>query len=714
MPDARSGPPLRPGAPYPLGVSVQGTGANVAVFSQHAASISICLFADDGVTIREEHVLPERTGYVWHGWVQGVQPGDLYAFRAAGAYDPPAGLRFNAAKLLVDPYARAIHGPVIWDQSIFGYDIKDPDDELTPSHSSNAAAIPKGVVIDPAFDWQGDTSPRTPLLESVIYETHVKGLTKQHPDLPEALRGTYLGACQPPVIDHLKQLGVTAVEFLPIHEHVDDHFVISRGLSNYWGYSTLGFFAPHHGYATGTQGQQVAEFKEMVRTFHQHGIEVILDVVYNHSCEGNHLGPTLSFRGLDNTNYYHLIPDNPEYYLDFTGTGNSLRASHPQVLAMILDSLRYWVAEMHVDGFRFDLAVTLGRDEYDFRQWAGVLDAIHQDPVLAGVKLIAEPWDIGEGGYQLGNFPVRWSEWNDKYRDDVRSFWLQRSHAMATMGYRLTGSSDIFEDTGRGPAASVNFVTAHDGFTLRDLVSYNEKHNDSNGEHGQDGHSHNLSANHGVEGATDDPAIIALRLRQQRNLLATLFLSQGVPMMLGGDEFGRTQQGNNNAYCQDNETSWLDWNLDPDQEDLLSFCQHLISIRRNSPLLRRRRFFRGRPATPDSFDDITWLRPDGIRMHEHDWIEGAQTVVLRLAGDAIEESTAEGESITEPSLLIVLHSGPDSVEVTLPPVNRDPTVNQWKVVLDTDSPVGTSSAIHAESSTIGIPGHTIVLMQGEA
>ena len=714
MSDTRTGAPLRPGSPYPLGVTLQGTGANVAVFSQHAESISICLFDDEGSTIREEHKLPDRTGYVWHGWVEGVKPGDRYALRAAGPYDPAAGLRFISAKLLVDPYAKAIDGPVGWDPSIFAYDIEDPDDDLTLSATPNDAAIPKSLVVDPAFDWQGDTPPRIPILESVIYETHIKGLTELHPEIPEELRGTYLGACQPPIIEHLKKLGVTAVEFLPIHEHVDDHFVISRGLANYWGYSTLGFFAPHHSYATGSRGQQVTEFREMVRTFHQHGIEVILDVVYNHSCEGNHLGPTLSFRGLDNLNYYHLLPENPEYYLDFTGTGNSLRASHPQTLALILDSLRYWVSEMHVDGFRFDLAVTIARDEYDFRQWAGVLDAIHQDPALSGVKFIAEPWDIGEGGYQLGNFPVRWSEWNDQYRDQVREFWLHQSRAVAEMGYRLTGSSDIYENTGRGPAASVNFITAHDGFTLRDLVSYNEKHNEANGEGGQDGHDHNRSANHGAEGDTTDLEIGALRLRQQRNLLATLFIAQGVPMLLGGDEFGRTQGGNNNAYCQDNEISWYDWTLDSDQKNLLAYCQRLIGIRSETPLLRRRRFFRGRPATPDSFDDITWLRADGERMTEGDWLNGQETLSMRLAGDAIEESNAEGNDITEPSLLIVMHTGSDSAEVTLPSVNRDPTVNRWKVILDTGCDTGESSDVHAESATITVPGRTVLLMQGEA
>ena len=706
-------PQVRPGTPYPLGVTLQDGGANVAVFSQHARSVSLCLFESEGHGIRQEHVLPERSGYVWHGWFDGISDGDRYALRVNGEYNPDAGLRFNRDKLLVDPYARAIDGPVVWDPSIFSYDIEDPDDERTASTLPNDASIPKSIVVGGDFDWRGDEPLRTPLLESVIYETHVKGLTELHPDVPDTLRGTYLGACHPAIIEHLKALGVTAVEFLPIHEHVDDHFVISRGLFNYWGYSTLGFFAPHHGYATSAQGQQVSEFKEMVRTFHENGIEVLLDVVYNHTCEGNHLGPTLSWRGIDNLSYYHLLPDNPEYYLDFTGTGNSVRAPHPQTLTMILDSLRYWVAEMHVDGFRFDLAVTIGRDEYDFRQWAGVLDAIHQDPVLAGVKLIAEPWDIGEGGYQLGNFPVRWSEWNDRYRDDVRGFWLADSRSIADMGYRLTGSSDIYENTGRGPVASVNFIAAHDGFTLNDLVSYNEKHNDANGEGGQDGHSHNLSYNHGFEGDTDEPEVLALRQRQRRNLLTTLMLSQGVPMILGGDEMGRTQQGNNNAYCQDNEISWFDWSLGPDDQDLLAFTQRLIGIRAKSPLLRRRRFFRGRPATPDSFDDITWLRPDGERMTEANWLEGASTISMRLAGDAIEESTAQGETMTEPSLLVVIHAGPEDVEVTLPSINRDPTVTHWNVLLDTGTATGEAHASHEERSTIVVPGRSVLLMQGE-
>jgi len=703
---------LRPGAPYPLGAQWQGDGTNFAVYSQHATQMEICLFENGDDAPSSTIVLPERTNFVWHGWVQGIDPGTRYGIRAHGPYNPEAGLRFNAAKLLVDPYARAMSGQVSWGPQMYGYDQTDPDDDLAISNIANDASVPKAVVINPAFVWGDDRHPRTPWVESVIYEVHVKGLTKLHPDVPELHRGTYLGVAHESVIAHLKQIGVTAVELLPVHAHVDDQFLVQQGLSNYWGYSTLGFFAPHAEYATGAGGQEVIEFKQMVKVLHAEGIEVILDVVYNHTCEGNHHGPTLSFRGLDNVNYYHLLPDKPEYYLDFTGTGNSIKAAHPQVLTLILDSLRYWVEEMHVDGFRFDLATTIGREHYEFDAWGGFFDAIHQDPVLSQVKMIAEPWDVGEGGYQVGGFPVLWSEWNDKFRDATRAFWQAGSCAIAEMGYRLTGSSDIYEASGRGPRSSVNLITTHDGFTLADLVSYAAKHNEANGENGEDGHDHNLSANYGYEGPTHDPVIRALRSRQQRNLLATLMLSQGVPMLLGGDEFNRTQHGNNNAYCQDNEISWFDWDHDDDARAMTDFVAHLAHLRRTYPILRRRRFFRGRPATPNSIEDISWLQPDGTDMTEADWVAGAATIGLRLAGNSIDESDAFGASIATPTLLMIVHSGAEPTTFVLPNIDREETEHTWEVVLDTDHSSGIVDMCYDELVEITIPGRTVLLMQG--
>jgi glycogen operon protein len=687
-------------------------GTNFAVFSEHATAIEICLFGADPATPLHVIPLPERNDYVWHGWIEGCGPGTKYGIRAHGTYNPEQGQRFNPAKLLLDPYARAIDGKVDWDSSLYGYDQSDPEDDLAIDNRANDARVPKSLVVDDAFDWGDDAHPRTPWLESVIYEAHIKGLTKLHPGVPEELRGTYLGACQPVIIEHLKRLGVTAIELLPVHAHVDDQFLVQRGLSNYWGYSTLGYFAPHPAYASQSGGREVAEFKEMVKAFHAAGIEVILDVVYNHSCEGNHHGPTLSFRGLDNVTYYHLLPDKPEYYLDFTGTGNSIKAAHPQTLTLILDSLRYWVKEMHVDGFRFDLATTIGRELYEFDAWGGFFDAVHQDPLLRQVKLIAEPWDIGEGGYQVGGFPVLWSEWNDKFRDAVRSYWQTNVHDIAEMGYRLTGSSDVYEPSGRGPRASVNLITAHDGFTLADVVSYSEKHNEANGEGGMDGHAHNLSANYGVEGPTDDPAITALRWRQKRNMLATLMLSQGVPMILGGDEFGRTQNGNNNAYCQDNEVSWFDWEHDEPAKQLTEYVAHLASIRRDHPLLRRRRFFDGRPATPDSMSDISWIRADGQEMVADDWWSGSATLGFRMAGDAIDETDAEGGAITSPTLMMIVHAGEGDIAFTLPAINRDTEIDTWEVILNSDSPTGKSGALHKEQEVIDVPARTVLLLMG--
>ncbi|MBA3378660.1 MAG: glycogen debranching protein GlgX [Chloroflexia bacterium] len=703
---------LRPGAPYPLGAQWQGDGTNFAVYSQHATSIEICIFENGDDTPSATIALPERTNFVWHGWIQGIDPGTRYGIRAHGPYLPESGLRFNSSKLLVDPYARALSGEIAWGPSMYGYDQTDPDDDLAISDIPNDASVPKSILINPAFVWGDDRRPQTPWVESVFYEAHVKGLTKLHPDVPEHHRGTYLGVAHESVIAHLKRIGVTAIELLPVHAHVDDQFLVQKGLSNYWGYSTLGFFAPHAHFATGSDGQEVIEFKQMVKALHAEGIEVILDVVYNHTGEGNHLGPTLSFRGLDNVNYYHLLPGKPEYYLDFTGTGNSIKAAHPQVLTLILDSLRYWVEEMHVDGFRFDLATTIGREHYEFDAWGGFFDAIHQDPILSQVKMIAEPWDVGEGGYQVGGFPVLWSEWNDKFRDATRAFWQADSQAIAEMGYRFTGSSDIYEASGRGPRSSINLITTHDGFTLADLVSYSKKHNEANGEDGADGHDHNLSANYGHEGATDDPMICALRSRQQRNLLATLLLSQGVPMLLGGDEFNRTQHGNNNAYCQDNDLSWFNWNHDGDALAMIDYVAHLTGIRRTYPILRRRRFFRGRPATPNNINDISWIRPDGLDMTEGDWAAGAATIGMRLAGNSIDESDALGASIANPTLLMIVHAGTEPISFVLPMIDREETEHTWEVVLDTDHVTGASQESYAEQAKIQIPGRTVLLMQG--
>jgi glycogen operon protein len=712
MPDYDKIGAVRPGSPYPLGAQWQGDGTNFAVFSEHATAIDVCLYEDGQAEPAQVVRLRECTNFVWHGHIQGVGPGTRYGLRADGVYDPESGQRFNPAMLLMDPYARAIEGVVAWGPDVYGYDVSDPDDDLAINARPNDASVPRAIVIDPAYDWEGDTLLQTPWNDTVIYEAHVRGLTMSHPEVPEEHRGTYLGVCHPAIVNHLKRIGVTAIELLPVHTHVDEQFLHLKGLCNYWGYNTLGFFAPQASYATAGGGQEINEFKEMVKTLHREGIEVILDVVYNHSCEGNHHGPTLSFRGLDNLNYYHLLPGKPEYYLDFTGTGNSIRAAHPQVLTMILDSLRYWVAEMHVDGFRFDLATTIGREHYEFDKLGGLFDAIHQDPLLRQVKLIAEPWDIGEGGYQVGGFPLLWSEWNDKFRDATRAFWQADSHDIAEMGYRLTGSSDIYEVSGRGPVSSVNLISAHDGFTLNDLVSYAVKHNEANGENGEDGHDHNLSANYGVEGPTDDPAILQVRRRQQRNMLATLLLSQGVPMLLGGDEFNRTQLGNNNAYCQDNDISWFNWEHDAAAKDMTAFVERVVKIRRESPLLRRRRFFKGRPAGAHSFKDISWIRADGHDMEDDDWWSGASTLGLRMSGDAIDESDIEGEAITTPTLMMIVHAAANPAPFVLPNIDRDQAIDTWEVILDTNHPEGAGGATYCEQALVEVPGRTVLLLRG--
>ncbi len=678
----------RPGNPYPLGATWDGSGVNFALFSEHAAGVDLCLFdGKDGQPEIARLPMPEQTNQVWHVYLAEVRPGQRYGYRVHGPYDPAKGHRFNSAKLLLDPYARAIDGAVRWDDTLFGYTIGHPDADLHPDDRDNAASVPKCVVIDPAFTWGEDRPQRIPWNETIIYEVHVKGFTARHPDVPKALRGSYAGLACPGAIDYFRALGITAVELLPIHQFVAEKHLVDRGLTNYWGYNSIGFFAPSVPYSSGSGlGQQVTEFKTMVKTLHQAGIEVILDVVYNHTGEGNHLGPTLCFRGVDNASYYRLVADDRRYYMDYTGCGNTLNMTHPRTLQLIMDSLRYWIQEMHVDGFRFDLASALARELHDVDRLGAFFDIIHQDPVISQVKLIAEPWDLGEGGYQVGNFPVLWAEWNGQYRDTVRAYWKGDEGQIPAMGYRLTGSSDLYGKGGRRPYASINFVTAHDGFSLHDLVSYNEKHNEQNGEDNRDGTDNNASWNCGVEGPTADPAILTIRERQKRNLLATLFLSQGVPMLCGGDEIGRTQQGNNNAYCQDNEISWFDWRLDKTQRSLLTFTRSAIALRRQHPVLRRRQFLYGRRIRGSEVKDLAWFRPDGKEMTEESWHDPlARCLGLRLAGDAIEEVDAQGNPIVDDTVLILLNAHHEPLPFTLPA--HRPGV-KWELVLDTRTPDG--------------------------
>jgi glycogen operon protein len=668
-----------PGQPFPLGATYDGTGTNFSLFSEIATGVDLCLFDDDGA---EECIpLTEVTALCWHGYLPNVSPGQRYGFRVHGPYEPSAGHRCNPAKLLLDPYAKAFEGEVKWDPAVFGYPLGG--DDLTMDERDSAPFVPKAVVTNPFFDWGVDRPPCTPWHETVVYETHVKGFTKLHPDIDEDLRGTYAGLAHPAAIEYLKSLGVTAVELMPVHQFIQDNYLEEKGLRNYWGYNSIGFLAPHNDYAArGQRGEQVGEFKNMVRELHEAGIEVILDVVYNHTAEGNHLGPTLSLKGIDNAAYYRLVPDDPRYYMDYTGTGNSLNMRHPHTLQLVMDSLRYWVTDMHVDGFRFDLASTLARGLHEVDRLSAFFDLIQQDPVVSQVKLIAEPWDIGEGGYQVGNFPPLWSEWNGKYRDVVRDFWRGESATLPEFASRITGSSDLYQSDGRHPSASVNFVTAHDGFTLADLVSYNDKHNEANGEGNNDGESHNRSWNHGVEGPTDDPEIRSLRRRQQRNFLATLFLSQGVPMLLGGDEMGRSQGGNNNGYAQDNEISWIDWSQREENADLVALTANLAEFRQNHPVFRRRRWFQGRPIHGETVTDIGWFAPDGTDMSEEDWDSGfAKSVGVFLNGEAIPDPDPRGEKITDDSFLVLFNAHHEDLPFTIP--NRD-WGDQWVVVLDTD------------------------------
>ncbi len=689
-PDAPTTGIVTPGKPRPLGAHWDGSGVNFAVYSEHATAIDVCLFDPQTLAETARIRLPETTGHVFHGRVPGLGPGTLYGLRAHGPWAPDQGLRFNPAKLLVDPYARAIAGRVDHGQPMLGYvpiaattavaasghDRSDLERDLRDS----ARGCPKSVVIDETFDWEGDRPPEVPWTDTVVYEAHVKGLTMLHPDVDPAIRGTYAALGSEPIVRHLKSIGVTAIELLPIHQAIDDAFLVEKGLVNYWGYSTLGYFAPDARHSSsGDRGEQVRELKQAIKSLHRAGIEVILDVVYNHTCEGNHLGPTLSFRGLDNPTYYWLSEPR-RFYTDFTGTGNSLDPRHPQVLKLITDSLRYWVTEMHVDGFRFDLATTLGRTTRGFSPRAPFFDVVHQDPVLSRVKLIAEPWDVGEGGYQVGGFPGGWSEWNGRYRDAVRRFWAGHEPYLRELGFRLTGSSDLYQPSGRRPYASINFVTAHDGFTLHDLVSYERKHNDANGEGTRDGDSHNNAWSCGVEGETQDPVVLRLRRRQAKNMLATLFLSQGVPMLLGGDELGRTQRGNNNAYCQDNAISWVDWELDDEARDLLAFVRTLSAIRREHPVLRRARFFQGVHVRGSELKDLAWFRPDGEEMTRQDWDTPGRVIGLLLGGDAIFALDEQGRPIEGDTLLVLLNGERQPTSFRLPAIEWGAT---WEHLLDT-------------------------------
>jgi glycogen operon protein len=674
------------GYPYPLGATWMGNGVNFAIFSEHATGIELCLF--DNIEATEENFripITERTDQIWHVFLPDAGPGQLYGFRVAGPYDPEHGLRFNSSKLLLDPYAKAIAGEVSWADEMFGYVVGDKKEDLTQDFRDDAWGVPKSVVIETGFDWQGDRRPEVPLHNSVIYEVHVKGFSKLWQEVPERLRGTYAALGSSAAIDYLKKLGVTAVDLLPVHAHIDDKILVDRGLTNYWGYNTIGFFAPHAQYSSsGQTGAQVSEFKTMVRNLHAAGIEVILDVVYNHTAEGNHLGPTLCFRGIDNLAYYRLQPENPRLYLDFTGTGNTFNLLHPHTLQLVMDSLRYWVLEMHVDGFRVDLAVSLARNG-GFNRLHPFFHVIQQDPVLSNAKLIAEPWDVGEGGYQVGNFPAPWSEWNGKYRDAARGFWKGDEARIGEMGYRLTGSPDLYQHNGRRPSASINFVTSHDGFTLNDLVSYNEKHNELNGDGNNDGDNNNLSWNCGVEGPTDDPQINALRERQRRNFLTTLFLSQGVPMLLGGDEWGRTQKGNNNAYCQDNEISWFDWRHDEKQNQFLEFTRKLIWFREAHPVFRRPKFFQGRRIRGSETRDVMWFNPGGSEMSDEEWASPfVRCVGMLLSGDTVDVVNFEGEPIRDDTFLLLMNAHYEAIPFVLPGQEN----LEWQLILDTMDPNG--------------------------
>jgi isoamylase len=698
-----------PGKAYPLGATYDGSGTNFALFSEVAEKVELCLFDADGNESRMP--LNEVDGFVWHGFLPTVEPGQRYGYRVHGPYDPSTGQRCNPNKLLIDPYAKAIDGNFEWHQALFSYNFGDPDSR---NDDDSAPRMPKSVVINPFFDWGNDRPPDRGYADSVIYETHVKGLTELHPDIPERMRGTYAGIAHPVIIEHLKSLGVTAIELMPVHHFANDSTLVDKGLSNYWGYNTIGFFAPDFKYtSSSTPGGQVQEFKTMVRALHDEGIEVILDVVYNHTAEGNHLGPTLSMRGIDNAAYYRLVDDDQQYYMDYTGTGNTLHVGHPHTLQLIMDSLRYWVTEMHVDGFRFDLASTLAREFYDVDRLSAFFELVQQDPIVSQVKLIAEPWDVGPGGYQVGNFPPQWTEWNGKYRDTVRDYWRGESATLGEFASRLTGSADLYESTARRPVASINFVTAHDGFTLLDLVSYNEKHNDANGEDNNDGESNNQSWNCGLEGPTDDPEINALRARQQRNFLATTLLSQGVPMICHGDELGRTQGGNNNGFCQDNEITWVHW--DKADADLVEFTRSVSALRAAHPVFRRRRFFTGLPVRrrgSEGQPDISWFRPDGSEMTDDDWGSGfGKSVAVYLNGLGIPDLDARGQRVTDDSFFLCFNAHHEPIEFTLPPEEFG---RAWAPVVDTSASTANSDQepIRAGSAVL-VAARTVVVLQAD-
>jgi glycogen operon protein len=700
-------PPQRiaPGRPYPLGATYDGIGTNFSLFSSLAERVEVCLFDERGRETR--YTLPDETAQIHHGYVRGVGPAQRYGFRVHGPWRPSEGLRCNPDKLLLDPYGKAVDGQIRWQRSVFGHLATD---DTRMSRADSASAMPKSVVVSPFFDWGNDRPPETPWHETTIYELHVKGFTARHPAVPPELRGTYAGLAWPDVIQHLQSLRVTAVELQPVHQFVHDHALVERGLRNYWGYNSICYLAPHSGYSSaGTLGEQVQEFKSLVKTLHAAGIEVILDVVYNHTAEGNHLGPTLSLKGIDNPNYYRLAPEDRRYYVDYTGTGNTLNVRQPHTLQLLMDSLRYWVLEMHVDGFRFDLAASLARTLHDVDRLSAFFDLIQQDPVINQVKLIAEPWDVGEGGYQVGNFPPLWSEWNGRYRDCVRDYWRGADQTLPELASRLTGSSDLYEHTGRRPWASINFVTCHDGFTLADLVSYNEKHNEGNGEDNRDGEDHNRSWNCGVEGPSDDPEVLALRQRQVRNLLATLFVSQGVPMLLAGDEIGRSQGGNNNAYCQDNEISWLDW---PRADaDLLDFVRQLAELRSAHPVLHRRRWFQGRPIYGGEVSDIAWFSPEGTEMSAEDWeVSFAKSVGMFLNGDELPPEVVRGERTADESFFVIFNSWVEGLDFIVPDTRF---AEAWRLVLDTDRaspflPAGRAPIVKA-ASAVHVAGRSLVV-----
>jgi isoamylase len=707
-----------PGNAFPLGATYDGNGTNFSVFSEAAAHVELCLLdvdeatgtslpKFDGIPPREQRIeLTEIDGHCWHGYVPGIGPGTRYGFRVHGPWEPELGHWCNPAKLLLDPYAKAVEGQVLWDPACFAYDFDQPNRR---NDADSAPYVPQSIVHNPFFDWGYDHRPVIPMHETVIYELHVKGFTRRHPHVPVEQRGTYAGLTHPVVLDHLLSMGITTVELQPVHQFVHDHHLVQRGLRNYWGYNSIGYFAPHNEYAaTNRIGGQVEEFKQMVRVLHEAGIEVILDVVYNHTGEGNHLGPMLAFKGIDNLAYYR-VTDDPLYYMDYTGTGNTLNMRNPHALQLVMDSLRYWVSEMHVDGFRFDLASTLARGLHDVDRLSAFFDLIQQDPVISQVKLIAEPWDVGEGGYQVGNFPPHWSEWNGKYRDTVRDYWRGEDQTLGEFAARFTGSSDLYESDSRHPSASINFVTAHDGFTLADLVSYNDKHNEANGEDNRDGESHNRSWNAGVEGPTDDPDVLALRARQQRNFLTTLLLSQGVPMIVAGDEMGRTQHGNNNAYCQDNEISWVDWDGLTDNADLLEFTRSLAALRRAHPVFRRRRWFRGRSIRGARDREIAWFRPDGSEMAEEDWETGYVKVVgVALNGASIPYPGPRGERIRDDAFLLLFNAYHEPLEWTLP----GSFAPAWTVVADTSSAIVEPGETAKAGETVVVEGRCVIVLRG--